>query len=285
MFRRIAAGGAAVAFIGAVSPAPALASQTQQTMFTVEVTNISQSTGTLVETPQGPMPIPLSPGAFAVYTGDNPVFAVGQQATEGIEDIAEDGFPMLLAQQLQGAPGVTDSGTFADPQGPKKALEPGMSASFTVTAEPGSKMSFATMFVPSNDAFYGAAEGIALFDDSGNPISGDVTDQIAGYDAGTEQNQEFYGPATKPRQPSPDFGPVEDSVITPVGQVTGPQTYPSTGQVIQVTVSPAPAGGVAAGGGGAADTGTTTTALGVGALAGAALLAGAGVVRRRSAER
>lgn len=249
MTKRTRARGVVAALVlvlaAALSPAPA-AAQAAASTFRVEVVNVSKATGTKVETAKGPKPIPLSPGAFAVYTGDNPVFEVGSEASEGLEDVAEDGFPAKLARRLQGLDRVTDSGTFANPAGPKKALEPGMSASFTVTAEPGAKLSFATMFVPSNDAFYGPAAGIALFDDRGEPVSGDVTGQVAAYDAGTEVNQEFYGPATKPMQPRPDFGTPEGSVVKPVGEVEGPQSYPPSAQVIRVTVSvverPSPGG-------------------------------------------
>ncbi|MDT0275970.1 spondin domain-containing protein [Blastococcus goldschmidtiae] len=292
MSKKLAGVGAAALVSAAVlAPSSALAAE-DETMFRVEVTNVSKETGTKVDTPQGAKPILLSPGAFAVYSGeDNPAFTVGAEATlplggEGLENIAEDGFPMQLAQQFEGAPMVSDSGTFADEQGPKKALEPGMSASFTVTASPGGKLTLATMFVPSNDAFYGPADGIELFDAGGEPISADVTDAIGTFDAGTEENQPFFGPATKPVQPHPDFGPVEESVVLPVEDVEGqPQVYPEVGQVINVTVMPVPAGGVPAGAGGAADDDAATTVAGVAALGGAALLAGMGIARRRAGTR
>ncbi|MDK3256791.1 spondin domain-containing protein [Blastococcus capsensis] len=292
MLRKLAGAGAAtLVSAAAMAPASALAAD-GETTFRVEVTNVTKQTGTKVETPQGPMPIPLSPGAFAVYSGqDNPAFTVGAEATqplggEGLENIAEDGFPMQLAQQFKDAPMVSDSGTFADPQGPKKALEPGMSTSFTVTASPGEKLTLATMFVPSNDAFYGPADGIELFDSGGNPVSADVTSAIATYDAGTEVNEPFFGPATKPMQPQPDFGTAEDSVVLPVAEIEGqPQVYPEVGQVIRVAIAPAPAGGVAAGAGGAAEDDTVSTVAGIAALGGAALLAGIGVTRRRTATR
>jgi hypothetical protein len=294
MFNRIAGAGAG-ALLGAavMAPSPALAAEAEtETMFRVEVTNVSKETGTMVQTPQGAKPIPLSPGAFAVYSGDdNPAFTVGAEARlplggEGLENLAEDGNPMQLAQQFAQAPTVSDSGTFLDPQGPTPALEPGMSTSFTVTASPGERLTFATMFIPSNDAFYGPAEGITLFDESGEPVQADVTDAIGTYDAGTEVNGPFYGPATAPEQPEPDFGPVEDSVVLPVEEVQGqPQVYPEVGQVIRVTVAPLPAGGVATGVGGAAEDGSVSTVAGVAALGGAALLAGVGIRRRHAVTR
>ncbi|WP_416208525.1 spondin domain-containing protein [Fodinibius sp.] len=47
------------------------------------------------------------------------------------------------------------------------------------------------MFVQSNDLFFSFdSEGIALFDENGNPVSGDITDRIMLWDAGTETDEE-----------------------------------------------------------------------------------------------
>ena len=54
------------------------------------------------------------------------------------------------------------------------------------------------------------ADEVAQMVRDGLPISGDVTNQIHLYDAGTEYDQEpGVGDATGPRQPSPDFGPAD----------------------------------------------------------------------------
>lgn len=68
---------------------------------------------------------------------------------------------------------------------------PGDRFTFEFDAAPGHSLSFATMFVPSNDFFFAPGEsGIALFDGSGNPVTGDVTPQVSLWDAGTEADQE-----------------------------------------------------------------------------------------------
>jgi len=85
------------------------------------------------------------------------------------------------------------SGVFNTPVGATQPgpLLPGNAYEFNFSATPGFKLSFATMFVPSNDFFYGPDEnGIDLFDASGNQISGDITSMIQLWDAGTEINQE-----------------------------------------------------------------------------------------------
>ncbi len=58
---------------------------------------------------------------------------------------------------------------------------------FDFQATPGSKLSFATMQVVSNDWFYApAGVGIDLFE-NGNPVTGDITNQIYLWDSGTEE--------------------------------------------------------------------------------------------------
>ena len=55
----------------------------------------------------------------------------------------------------------------------------------------GSYLSFANMFVKSNDLFYGFADtGLALYDANGDAVTGDVTMHVQLWDAGTEVNQE-----------------------------------------------------------------------------------------------
>lgn len=65
-------------------------------------------------------------------------------------------------------------------------------------AFPGSRLSFVSMLAQSNDWFFAPGEaGIELFDVDGNPITGDVTDQISLWDAGTEEED----PATIATEP------------------------------------------------------------------------------------
>src|SRR5262245_66255438 len=72
----------------------------------------------------------------------------------------------------------------------RAAAKPGEAFEFIVKAKPGDHLSFASMYGQSNDTFVGTNEaGIALYDDSGKPISGDVSDQVSLWDAGTEVNE------------------------------------------------------------------------------------------------
>ena len=95
------------------------------------------------------------------------------------------------------------------------------------------------MFVPSNDLFFAFGEdGIALFDETGVPVSGDVTSQVALWDAGTEVNQQPGAGLDQPeRQEVADTGEDEDGVVA---QVNDRFTYPDVAAVIRVTIAPEP---------------------------------------------
>ena len=209
--------------------------------FTVRVENVSAPN--TVATARANGTVPLSPGAYAVFTGANPLFTAGQRADAGTERIAEDGFPMTKAGALAGLSGVR-SGTFEAPGGPDNlpALAAGEAATFTVTAAPGARLQMETMFVQSNDWFYAfAGEGLALFDGS-TPVSGDVTGRLVLYDAGTEEDTApGTGPNQKPAQDpqATNVGPADDDPAIRLAS-TNPFTVPATAAVIRVTVTPQP---------------------------------------------
>lgn len=78
-------------------------------------------------------------------------------------------------------------------------------------AGPGERISFATMFVQSNDWFFAPnPEGVALFDTDGNPITGDITEFVSLWDSGTEVDQvPGEGADQAPRQDGPDTGDID----------------------------------------------------------------------------
>lgn len=134
--------------------------------------------------------VPLSPGAWAVHEeGTSPIFENGMpDFGEGLEALAEDGGIDGLVESLMEKEGVDASGGFAIPVGATDpgAIGPGGTYQFSFTAEEGSSLSLATMFVQSNDWFYGfGEEGLPLFND-GVALTGEVTDYINLFDAGTE---------------------------------------------------------------------------------------------------
>lgn len=105
---------------------------------------------------------------------------------------------------------LSESGVFAVPAGatePGPAL-PGDAYEFSFFASPGQRLSFATMLVQSNDWFFAPSDGgFELFDADGNARSGDITAELATYDAGTEADAPLgEGPDQAPRQSGPDVG-------------------------------------------------------------------------------
>lgn len=134
---------------------------------------------------------------------------------------------------------VLSSGVFNTPDGasePGPAL-PGSAYVAEFTAQPGDYLSFATMLVQTNDLFFGPDEkGIALYTEDGNSVSGDVTGQVALWDAGTEVNEApGEGPNQAPRQSGPDTGEDENSAVRLVDDSFA---YPAVDELIAVTLEP-----------------------------------------------
>ncbi|NJL55521.1 hypothetical protein HC928_10235 [bacterium] len=184
---------------------------------------------------------PISPGAFAIHTPDVSLFTVGEPASAGIEANAEDGAAAPLVEELTGVEGVLIVEAFTIPDGAEEAgpAFPGQSYTFTFTANEGEVLSFATMFVQSNDLFFAPnPEGIALFDDMGSPIEGDITALVPLWDAGTEVNEEpGVGENQAPRQAGPNTGDDEMGVVSLVADVMDGFAYPAVENVIRVTIT------------------------------------------------
>ena len=193
------------------------------------------------------IPVPLSPGAYAVHTDAVQLYTEGEAASAGIEGIAEDGTPTALADALDGLDGVSASAAFGDaPIGPTPD-DTNNSYSFSFEATSGDRLSFATMYVQSNDFYYGfAPEGLALFDGMGNPVSGDMTAEVMLFDAGTEGDQEpGVGLDQAVRQSGPDTGPMGEGSVMRVeddgsdGLLDNDgYTYPPVANIIRVTITP-----------------------------------------------
>jgi hypothetical protein len=120
---------------------------------------------------------------------------------------------------------------------------PGEQQEFTFDAGPVTlpgaitKLSLVTMLVQSNDLFFAPDEmGITLYE-NGSRVTGDVTDQIDLWDAGTEVNEEpGMGPNQAPRQGEPDTGDDENGTVVLVSQNGDGFTYPAVDELITVTI-------------------------------------------------
>jgi hypothetical protein len=183
-----------------------------------------------------------------------------ETATTSVDVTAGTLFDVTISNVGDVTP-VTKSGVFNTPRtatGPR-AIEPGESYQFSFTAGPqeipgtGTVMSFATMFIQSNDKYYAFAPGgVPLYDENGNPVGSggspaNLTDQVNMYDAGTEQDQEPGNGSNQPgSQSGPDTGPddansvvlVENTDNDPALEDDGFE-YPPVGDVIDVRVESA----------------------------------------------
>jgi hypothetical protein len=209
------------------------------TRFTITVENISK--GEVLKLSSGKTaPFVSAPVLWTVHTGSvNPIFIAGQRDTGiGLETLAETGDPAPLLTSLQGAAGIVAVGADDRPVGSDAGgpILPGQSYRFEVTASPGQTLSLAWMFGQSNDLFYSNDRPIALFDGRGGAVAGDMTLQLALWDAGTEVNEEpGLGAAQGPRQATPDAGTAERQGIA---HVRDRFTYPRTADVLRLTITP-----------------------------------------------
>ncbi|MBW4632625.1 MAG: spondin domain-containing protein [Iphinoe sp. HA4291-MV1] len=215
------------------------ASNSRPTRFKVRIENIS-TTDEFIASDGTKWTLDFSPGVWLVHNNNNPIFTTGQKDRgQGLEAIAEDGNPTMLAKSLQNQQGILSSKVFNIAVGATKpkGIRPGQAFEFTVTAKPGQKLSFVTMFGQSNDWFYAPdGAGITLFDADGKPMSSDITSQIILCNGGTEVDQEpGIGSEQGPRQKAPNTGAAENGVV----QVVNDQSsYTQTNQVMRVTITP-----------------------------------------------
>ena len=182
---------------------------------------------------------PFSPGVWVVHTGTGPLFTTGQaDRGDGLEGIAEDGDPSTLGTAIATQSEIQSSGVFNTPVGAGAAgvIASGQAYEFTITAVPDDKLSFALMYVQSNDLFISPGEaGISLFNNT-QPITGDVTSQLQLWDAGTEVNEEPGVGLNQPiRQSGANTGPVENGMVKLVNDGF---TYSALTDIIRVTVTP-----------------------------------------------
>ena len=213
----------------------------EPTKFTIRVENISDKEGMTASNGQK-FPFALSPGMFVLSDKSAPLFTEGKAARKnGLEMQAEDGDPSGLVSSLVAMHHSSNlHGVFNTPVGAMAAgpIRPGDSFEFTVTAMPGMKLFMTQMFGQSNDWFYApGANGIALFDAKGNAVSGDITDQLYLWDAGTEKDEEIgIGPNQGPRQKGTNTGEDEHGVVH---RVKDDRWTGKNAEFFRVTITPA----------------------------------------------
>ena len=167
---------------------------------------------------QTPMWVGFHDGGFDSYTGGVP--ANGPNAlvpNDALERLAEDGTTSVIGQEFLNLGFGTVEGTIPGPNGP---IAPGDRATLSFLLDPtdaGSRyFSYASMVIPSNDAFIANGNPLAhpLFDAQGGLVFEDFI--VAGnevIDAGTEVNDELPANTAFFGQMAPDTGVDENGVV------------------------------------------------------------------------
>jgi Spondin_N/RTX calcium-binding nonapeptide repeat (4 copies) len=183
----------------------------------VTIKNTSESGGTF-----------LTPAWLGFHDGSFDLFNVGEAASAGLEQLAEDGAATILGTELVAADADGQGLLVAGAAGPIATQET-TSAILDVDGASNPFASFGSMIIPSNDAFIGTDEALRLFDAQGRFL-GETTITFAGtdaYDAGTEVNTELdaaFINQTAPNTGMDEFGVVHlhpgfnGSLGNPVGE-------------------------------------------------------------------
>jgi len=136
---------------------------------------------------------PFTPPLAATHRRPADVFTVGEPASLGVREIAENGNLMPLETALNANKHV--SGVVIAIGNPPPVL-PGGSITFSIDAGPGSKyLSWVSMLICTNDGFTGV-DAVRL----PKKVGGVTSLYTAGYDAGSEINTEDFADIVPPCQ-------------------------------------------------------------------------------------
>lgn len=186
---------------------------------------------------------PLSPGVLATHTKQASFFHVGDPASEGLRLIAENGDESVAVGELTGRPGVFQVVDVNLPTGRVGGPLP-PSPTFRIDAAANAnRISLAVMLICTNDGFTGL-DGVAL-PGGFKPL----TYYAAGYDAGTEANDErsasivdpcfAIGPTTRPADGNartPTAGVIEHHAGIQGGADLDPSAHGWQNPVARITV-------------------------------------------------
>lgn len=197
--------------------------ETDDNTITITVENLSDTGGTF-----------KTPLFFGFHDGSFDIFDIGSEASLGLERLAEDGATDDIENEFDVATGGNGISGVISNGGP---LAPGEEASTTITltdAQTQAIFSWATMVIPSNDAFIASPDdplAARIFDDNGDflgPVEINVTGADV-LDAGTEANLELE--AAFLNQTGPDTGIDGNGTVTPHLGFNGSAGNPTTENV------------------------------------------------------
>ena len=161
----------------------------------------------------------LTPVWVAFHDGSFDIFDEGGIASAGLESIAEDGATGTLGAEFE-ASGTGSAHATVISGGEIPPFAPGASNAMTFALDGASPLSrylsFASMVIPSNDAFVANGDPMAMeiFDEAGNFVGAEII--ILGtqvWDAGTEVNDEVPANTAFLEQAAPDTGDDEGGTV------------------------------------------------------------------------
>jgi hypothetical protein len=138
---------------------------------------------------------PLTPPVAVTHRRSADVFEVGDPASSGVKEIAENGNLPPLVSALEGSRHVSD--VVVAVAGDPPPVLPGGSVTFQIGAEDGAQFfSFVSMLICTNDGFTGLDSKKLP-----NKIGEQLAFETAGYAAGTEINTEDFADIVPPCPP------------------------------------------------------------------------------------
>lgn len=137
---------------------------------------------------------PLTPPLVAVHRASTDIFTVGEAASFGLKEVAENGNLDPLHEMLSGDKHVADVAIAAS--GDPPPLLPQEAVTFMIAGSKGAKyLSYVSMLICTNDGFTGV-DSVRL----PKKVGDRVTVLTNGYDAGTEINTEDFADMVPPCQ-------------------------------------------------------------------------------------
>ncbi|VEP18358.1 CHRD domain-containing protein (modular protein) [Hyella patelloides LEGE 07179] len=180
-----------------------------ETQVTVTIQNLAPESGTF-----------LTPFWVGFHDGDFDTFDRRRTITPGLERIVEDGDTAQFSEEFLTSRDGTVEVTIAGGEGLEGIIDPGetVTSTFTLDSEADTSQffSYASMVIPSNDAFIANEDSRAfrLFDEEGNFIGTDfILEGNRVLDAGTEVNDELAENTAFFSQATPNTGEDENGVV------------------------------------------------------------------------
>jgi len=169
---------------------------------------------------QTPFWIAAHDGSFDIYDRDVPLGSGSLISAASVEALAEDGATGPISEEFSIAQPLSPQTTLVGQTGSERAgpVAPGITSSVTFNVNPETDrfFSYASMVIPSNDAFIanGNPQAHPLFDERGRFVGEDFV--VAGsevLDAGTEINDEIAANTAFLNQGGPNIGDTENGNV------------------------------------------------------------------------